>query len=208
MANAAQQTVTLSEAAGLIGVERHQIRNEIQRVLQQDWSGRRKPSQRHHFRFSEVLYFSVIGKLKVEGFDLFPGVRRELFQVLQKTAPASVGAWQRIDDLVRYEGKVPFEIMLHELTQELERTMRMYVEGKRLIVRDPEILGGEPIYSGTRIPVRQIVELFRRGAPAEEVRADYPTLPSEAIEYARIKARIGEEPGRPRKPLQVKRSAS
>lgn len=34
----------------------------------------------------------------------------------------------------------------------------------RYIVRDDDILGGEPIVVGTRVPVRAVVELWRLGA--------------------------------------------
>jgi uncharacterized protein (DUF433 family) len=42
------------------------------------------------------------------------------------------------------------------------------------IVRDPEILSGEPIITGTRTPVRAIVELWRMGIPPEEISAHLP----------------------------------
>lgn len=39
----------------------------------------------------------------------------------------------------------------------------------RYIVRDDEILGGEPIIVGTRVPVRAVVEVWRLGVTPEEV---------------------------------------
>jgi uncharacterized protein (DUF433 family) len=41
----------------------------------------------------------------------------------------------------------------------------------RYILCDGEILGGEPVISGTRTPVRAIVELWRMGISPEEIRA-------------------------------------
>jgi len=53
----------------------------------------------------------------------------------------------------------------------------MAVETKHLyIVRDKEILGGEPIVKGTRTPVRAIVELWRMGLLPEEIRIKLPHL--------------------------------
>ena len=46
----------------------------------------------------------------------------------------------------------------------------------RYIVRDPAILGGEPIIKGTRTPVRAIVEIWRLGMPAEEIPNHFPHL--------------------------------
>lgn len=42
------------------------------------------------------------------------------------------------------------------------------------IVRDPGILGGEPIIKGTRTPVRSIVEMWRMGMSPEEIPAGLP----------------------------------
>lgn len=203
-----QTTLTISEAAGLVGVERHAIRNEFQRVLRQKRSGRRSQALGKRLDFGELLYFAVIRMLKEEGFEVFPDVRRTLYEVLQENAPASAGAWRRFDDLLRLEGKLPFEIGLNDLRHDLVETMSAYIKGKNRITRDPAILGGEPVFSGTRIPVRQIVDRFRRGATIEAVESDHPTLDRADLEYARIKARIGDGPGRPRKPLKVRRRAS
>ena len=46
----------------------------------------------------------------------------------------------------------------------------------RYIVRDPQILSGEPIVSGTRTPVRAIVELWRMGIAPEEIPTHLPHL--------------------------------
>jgi uncharacterized protein (DUF433 family) len=44
------------------------------------------------------------------------------------------------------------------------------------IVRDPKVLGGEPIVRGTRIPVRSIVLAWREDEDAEGVLNAYPQL--------------------------------
>jgi uncharacterized protein (DUF433 family) len=44
------------------------------------------------------------------------------------------------------------------------------------IVTDDQILHGEPIIKGTRVPVRAIVELWRMGVAPEEIPAHLPHL--------------------------------
>ena len=44
------------------------------------------------------------------------------------------------------------------------------------IVRNPEILSGEPIIKGTRTPVRAIVENWRMGVAPEEIPSKLPHL--------------------------------
>ena len=46
----------------------------------------------------------------------------------------------------------------------------------RYIVSDPQIRGGEPIISGSRTPVRAVVELWRTCIAPEEIPSDLPHL--------------------------------
>ena len=46
----------------------------------------------------------------------------------------------------------------------------------KYIVRHPEILGGEPIISGTRTPVRAVVENWRLGVAPECIPQSLPHL--------------------------------
>jgi uncharacterized protein (DUF433 family) len=44
------------------------------------------------------------------------------------------------------------------------------------VVKDDQILGGEPVVKGTRTPVRAIVEMWRLGVAPEEVPTRLPHL--------------------------------
>ncbi len=44
----------------------------------------------------------------------------------------------------------------------------------RYVVRNDQILNGEPIIAGTRTPVRAIVEVWRLGVPPEEIPVRFP----------------------------------
>ena len=46
----------------------------------------------------------------------------------------------------------------------------------RYIIKDEQILSGEPIVKGTRTPVRAVVELWRMGTQPEEIRTALPHL--------------------------------
>ena len=45
-----------------------------------------------------------------------------------------------------------------------------------LIDRDPEILGGTPVFPGTRVPVRILMEHLEAGDRLDDFLADYPTV--------------------------------
>ena len=46
----------------------------------------------------------------------------------------------------------------------------------KLIDRNPDILGGAPVFSGTRVPVRILMEHLEAGDRIDEFLEDYPTV--------------------------------
>ena len=51
------------------------------------------------------------------------------------------------------------------------------------IVRNPEILGGTPVFRGTRVPVRILIEHLEAGDRLDDFLESYPTVSrSQAIE--------------------------
>ena len=44
------------------------------------------------------------------------------------------------------------------------------------IVRDPEILGGTPVFAGTRVPVRILMEHLEAGDRLDEFLEDFPSV--------------------------------
>ncbi|MCY4426317.1 MAG: DUF433 domain-containing protein [Halieaceae bacterium] len=45
-----------------------------------------------------------------------------------------------------------------------------------LIDRNPDILGGTPVFAGTRVPVRILMEHLEAGDRIDEFLEDYPTV--------------------------------
>ena len=41
---------------------------------------------------------------------------------------------------------------------------------------DPEILGGTPVFVGTRVPVQTLIDHIEGGATLDEFLADFPTV--------------------------------
>lgn len=63
-----------------------------------------------------------------------------------------------------------------------------------VIIKDPEILGGEPVFRGTRVPFKSLTEYLEGGDTLDQFLEQYPSVTRElaiaAIEEAR--------PGAPR----------
>ncbi len=58
------------------------------------------------------------------------------------------------------------------------------------VVSDPEILGGTPIVSGTRVPAEIVLVYLKDGAGVYEIVSDYPHLPFGAVEAVQKWARL------------------
>jgi uncharacterized protein (DUF433 family) len=89
--------------------------------------------------------------------------------------------------------------------QEVARNLAAYRWGRRRVVSSPEVLGGEPVFRGTRIPIQHVASLFRKGVLEQEIAQDFPDLSARDLAYARLFARFGEKPGRPKKRLVIQR---
>ena len=53
------------------------------------------------------------------------------------------------------------------------------MELKDLITTDPEILGGQPVFKGTRVPIETLFDHLEAGVSLEEFLEDFPTVTKE-----------------------------
>ncbi len=65
----------------------------------------------------------------------------------------------------------------------------MTLSRKDVVVKDPEILGGVPVFRGTCVPVQRLFDYLEGGETLEEFLAGFPTVTREiaiaALEAAR-----------------------
>ncbi|MCI0693800.1 DUF433 domain-containing protein [candidate division KSB1 bacterium] len=47
---------------------------------------------------------------------------------------------------------------------------------RKLIISDREILGGIPVFAGTRVPVKTLFDYLEHGHPLDEFLDDFPTV--------------------------------
>ncbi|MEK7256669.1 MAG: DUF433 domain-containing protein [Bacteroidota bacterium] len=52
---------------------------------------------------------------------------------------------------------------------------------KEIIRVDPEILGGTPVFAGTRVPVQSLFWHLEKGIPLEEFLLDFPSVSREQV---------------------------
>lgn len=87
---------------------------------------------------------------------------------------------------------------LREPRRELAGALRTLRRARHLVASDPDILGGEPVFRGTRIPVHLIATLLARGTAEAELREAYPRLTADMIQSAPLYAAAYPLRGRPR----------
>jgi uncharacterized protein (DUF433 family) len=52
-------------------------------------------------------------------------------------------------------------------------------ESSSLVHRDPDILGGTPVFVGTRVPIRILLDYLEAGDPLDEFLEDFPSVTRE-----------------------------
>lgn len=50
-----------------------------------------------------------------------------------------------------------------------------------VITQDPELMGGAPVFSGTRVPARSLVDYLKARRPIEEFLDDFPSVSREQV---------------------------
>ncbi len=53
-------------------------------------------------------------------------------------------------------------------------------ESADIIVKDPDILGGTPVFRGTRVPFQALLDYLEGGQPLAEFLDDFPSVSREA----------------------------
>lgn len=49
-------------------------------------------------------------------------------------------------------------------------------DAARLVHSDPEIVGGTPVFVGTRVPVRALIDYLEAGHPLDDFLEDFPSV--------------------------------
>jgi uncharacterized protein (DUF433 family) len=116
-----------------------------------------------------------------------PELRREVFDALA-TAPRN---------RVSLEGGF-LTIDLREPRRELATSLRTLRRARDVVVSDPDIMGGAPVFRGTRVPVHLIATLLGQGSTETDLLEGYPRLTPEMVRLAPIYAAAYPLRGRPR----------
>jgi uncharacterized protein (DUF433 family) len=128
-------------------------------------------------------------QLEAEGLRLLPlETRREVAELLQR-AP-------RTDRLPVGDGTA-LRIEIKPARRMVESRLKQFARMEELVVSDPDIMRGTPVFKGTRIPVDLVADMLAQGATADEILDGYPTLDRERIAISQLYMRAFPRRGRP-----------
>ena len=142
---------------------------------------------------SDVLAIALIARA---GLPLRPQAKRQINEWVHGFA--SEEAFEETKELLLSDVLV---LRSDAKFRRLAERVYRYMEGReRHIESNPGIQGGEPVISGTRLPVRAIAERMNRGESIDDLAEDYPEISKAAFEAARIYAESHPRRGRPARP--------
>jgi uncharacterized protein (DUF433 family) len=194
---------SVNEAAAIAEISPETIRLALEKKSVMP-SQKQKAGKTVRYKFSpgDVLYVKVLSEFP---FPLSKQDKQSLAQILVRGDKRAARWSLQGADLVYRSGEMQVMVECKPFRKTVARNVAAYRWGARRIVSSPDILGGEPVFRGTRIPLQHVAWLFRKGVPEQEIAEDFPGLGARDLAYARLVARFGEKPGRPKKRLVLNR---
>jgi uncharacterized protein (DUF433 family) len=174
---------TPAEAAAVSGIGIKAVHNAIDKRIVDT-----VPSPRSSRR--RVLTKEGLLRLKLwygVGSTLAAERRQRLFEEI-KAAPRAKTV--KADDLLIID--------VETARKQLQSRMSDLEEAESAIGRVKGVMGGEPVFRGTRIPARLVAAMLEQGAEEWDILEGYPSLTPRMLELAKIWAAAHPARGRPK----------
>lgn len=182
------KTFTATEAAALAQLSPKQVRRELESPMLSLRTGK-KP----RLKFSALVYFRAI---RLSGLSLAVPDRARLYRQiadgLRKTPAPD-----------RVEFASVMSLSLGWLVSEMASRLARFEAWKRTLSSDLNVMAGEMVFRGSRLPVRHVGELLERGEAPSDLLEDYPELSPQDLEFAELFVKAYPRVGRPPVPGQA-----
>ncbi|WDF72489.1 DUF433 domain-containing protein [Novosphingobium sp. KACC 22771] len=173
-----------TEAAAVAGIAVKAVNNAIDKRIVVAVRNAGKTTRQRAVSSDGLLQLKLWSQI---GGILSQERREKLFEAIMREPNASQ---VRADDLLIID-VAEARKQIAARTQELE-------EAEAMIAQDKAVMGGEPLFKGTRIPVRLIASMLEDGVSEEEILAGYPKLTSRHLALAPIWVAAHPRRGRPK----------
>ena len=186
---------TPAQAAAVTGLPLAAVHKAIDSRLIRPRTARSGATVRRLLTKEQLIFL----QLEAEGLRLLPvGTRREIAEAIQRSPKA---------EKLRIANGTALLIEIGSARRRIESHLKQLGRIEGMVVNDPEIMRGTPVFKGTRIPVDLVADMLAQGATAEEILEGYSTLNKEKIAIAPLYMRAFPRRGRPcRRPWQGKKA--
>lgn len=176
---------TPAQAAALTGLPLAAVHKAIDARLIRPRISRSGATVRRLLTKEQLIFL----QLEAEGLRLLPvRTRREIAEAIQQ-APKM--------DVLAVGNGMAIRVEIKTARRKVERQLKQFTRIEDVVVSDPEIMRGTPVFKGTRIPVDLVADMLANGATVEEILEGYPTLNKERIVIAPLYMRAFPRRGRP-----------
>jgi uncharacterized protein (DUF433 family) len=173
------KALSTNEVVALFDLDDRRVRKEVEHGV----------LEAPRFDLPSIVYLRTLNEL---GFEMSAVEDRKRLRLAIYRAMKGMSSTLRV--ALSSITELKLDLVLREVKERLER----FYAWKETLVVDDSILGGEPVFPGSRLAVRHVGGMLLRGAPIAEVREDYAYLSDEDLEFARLYARAYPRMGRPR----------
>lgn len=186
---------TPAQAAAITGLRLTAVHKAIDSGLIRPRAARSGTSIRRLLTKEQLIYL----QLEAEGLRLLPvATRRRIAESIQRS-PGT--------EKLPVANGMALLIEIGAARRAVESQLKQLARMEEMVVRDPEIMRGTPVFKGTRIPVDLVADMLAQGATAEEILEGYPTLNKKKIAIAPVYMRAFPRRGRPsRRPWQGRKA--
>lgn len=174
---------TASQAAIVTGLPLQAVRKAIEKRLVRPRKVGRGRSRRRLLSKTELVFLC----LEAHGLNLLPLATR---RIIADEVATGIDVFSITD-----AGLIVIEVKAAR--ERVETQLDRLIRAERMVDSDPEVMGGAPVFRGTRIPVRLVADMLEQGATAEEILDGYPALTRLDIELAPVYAGAFPPRGRP-----------
>ena len=183
-----QESFTPSEAAVVSGLP---VR-AVQKAIDEGPLARGRKNRRRTLTAPDLFYLVTI-----KGFD--PRLVKLTGKAKDELRRSILASWESGKVGTRSVSFGGLVVDFSAVSSQVRSSLSKLERARRMVVRDSEVRGGEPVIRGTRIPVYLVADLLEQGAGEQEILSGYPTLKRENLELARLYAMAYPRRGRPPK---------
>ena len=140
-----------AQAATLTGLPLAAVHKAIDSRLIRPHAGRSGGMTRRLLTKEQLIFL----RLEAEGLRLLPlAIRREIAASIQQSPKT---------EKLRIANRNALLIEIGPTRREFESQLKQLSATEKMVVRDREIMGGTPVFKGTRIPVDLVADMLAQG---------------------------------------------